>query len=131
MAPVLCVSAQDAPHRLAARAQGDTPLMQDLRELCDGIGGRPTGSPAADRAIEWAAKKFRDVGIQNVSVEPFTAKSLWLPVSAETSGSLSGGVQHPDRGGADESVHQEGPSKGGWWMLGRQLLRLSPSLGAL
>jgi hypothetical protein len=80
--PVLCVSAQDAPHRLAARAQGDTPLMQDLRELCDGIGGRPTGSPAADRAIEWA-KKFRDVGIQNVSVEPFTAKSLWLPVSAE------------------------------------------------
>jgi carboxypeptidase Q len=81
--PVLCVSAQDAPHRLAARAQGDTPLMQDLRELCDGIGGRPTGSPAADRAVDWAAKKFRDVGIQNVSVEPFTAKNLWLPVSAE------------------------------------------------
>jgi hypothetical protein len=75
--------AQDAPHRLAARARGATPLMQDLRELCDGIGGRPTGSPANDRAIEWAARKFREIGIQNVSVEPFTAQSLWLPVSAE------------------------------------------------
>jgi carboxypeptidase Q len=75
--------AQDAPHRLASRAQGETPLLSDLRELCDGIGGRPTGSPACDRAIEWAAKKFRDIGIQNVSVEPFEAHSMWLPVSAE------------------------------------------------
>jgi carboxypeptidase Q len=79
----LCASAQDAAHRLAARAAGDTPLMSDLRELCDGIGGRPTGSPACARAVGWAAKKFRDVGIQNVSVEQFTAPSLWLPVSAQ------------------------------------------------
>ena len=77
--------AQDAPHRLEARAQGDTPMFQDLRELCDGIGGRPTGSQACDRAIEWSAKKFRDIGIQNVSVESFTAPSLWLPISAEAS----------------------------------------------
>lgn len=75
----------DAPHRLAARAKGDTPMFTDLRELCDGIGGRPTGSPACDRATEWAAKKFRDIGIQNVSVEPYQAKSMWLPVSAEAS----------------------------------------------
>lgn len=59
--------------------------MADVRELCDTIGGRPTGSPACDRAIEWAAKKFRDIGIQNVSVEPFTGQSLWLPGSAEAS----------------------------------------------
>jgi len=77
------LSAQDAPHRLAARASGDTPLMADLRELCDTIGGRPTGSPASDRAVEWATRKFRDIGIQNVSVEPFTGQSLWLPGSAE------------------------------------------------
>jgi hypothetical protein len=77
--------AQDAPHRLAARAAGDTPIFSDLRELCDGIGGRATGSEACDRAIEWAARKFRDIGIQNVSVEPFGAKSLWLPISAEAS----------------------------------------------
>src|ERR1035438_4514971 len=76
---VLSLLAQDAPHRLGARAHGDTPLMTDLRELCDGIGGRPTGSVACDRAIEWAAKKFHDIGIQNVSVEPFAAQSMWLP----------------------------------------------------
>jgi len=81
--PVLL--AQDAPHRLAARAQGDTPMMSDLRELCDGIGGRPTGSEAAGKAIEWAAQKFRDIGVQKVSVEPFTAPSMWLPVTAEAS----------------------------------------------
>jgi carboxypeptidase Q len=58
-------------------------MFSDLRELCDGIGGRPTASLACDRAIDWGAKKFRDIGIQNVSVESFTAPSLWLPVSAE------------------------------------------------
>ena len=73
----------DAPHRLAARAQGATPLLADLRELCDTIGGRPTGSPACDRAVEWAVRKFRDSGIQNVSVEPFSGTSLWLPGSAD------------------------------------------------
>jgi len=89
---VLCAAAcavnlfgQDAAQRLAARAQGDTPMFQDLRELVDGIGGRPTGSDACTRAIDWAAKKFREIGIENVSVEPFTAKNMWLPVSAEAS----------------------------------------------
>src|SRR5712692_1219121 len=73
----------DAAQRLAARALGETPMLDDLRELCDRIGGRPTGSPACDRAVQWAAQKFRDAGIDNVSVEPFTAPNLWLGVSAE------------------------------------------------
>ena len=80
-----CLLGQDAAHRLVERASGNTPLMSDLRELCDGIGGRPTGSEASDRAIQWAAKKFRDIGIKNVSVEPFQARSLWLPVLADAS----------------------------------------------
>lgn len=82
----ILLSAQSDPaRRLADRARGDTPLLGDLRELCDTIGGRPTGSQACDRAAEWAAKKFRDAGIQNVSVEPFTGQSLWLPDSASAS----------------------------------------------
>lgn len=86
LSPVfLLVSAEDGPPRLAARANSGTPILTDLRELCDTIGGRPTGSPACDRAIEWAARKFRDIGIQNVSAEPFTGESLWLPGSAEAS----------------------------------------------
>src|SRR5579872_1726835 len=86
LSPVfLLVSAEDAPPRLAARANSGTPILTDLRELCDTIGGRPTGSPACDRAIDWAARKFRDIGMENVSVEPFTGESLWLPGSAEAS----------------------------------------------
>jgi len=39
--PAASVPAQ----RLAARAIAATPMLDDLRELCDRIGGRPTGSP--------------------------------------------------------------------------------------
>jgi hypothetical protein len=72
----------DDTQRLAARALGDTPIFADLEELCDGIGGRPTGSPAAQKAVEWAAAKFRAIGLEP-SVEPFRVPNLWLPISAE------------------------------------------------
>src|SRR5438876_1218256 len=36
---LLCRAGDDAQQRLAGRAFGDTPLLQDLHELCDGIGG--------------------------------------------------------------------------------------------
>src|SRR5215475_5816790 len=46
------------------------PSMTTLRELSDGFGGRLSGSPAYNRAAEWAAGKFRSYGIQNVKLEP-------------------------------------------------------------
>ncbi len=73
----------DAPQRLAGRALGLTPMLDDLEELCDHIGGRPTGSPACERAIEWAAGKFRAAGIDAVSLESFSVPNRWLAVSAE------------------------------------------------
>lgn len=75
----------DAPQKLASRAETSSALLDYTRELCDTVGGRPTGSPACDRAVDWAAKKFRDAGIQKVSVEPFTVPRLWLPGTAEAS----------------------------------------------
>ncbi len=75
----------DAPRRLAARALGETPLWTDLRALCDGIGGRPTGSPAAQRSVEWAVKTFHAAGLTSVAVEPFKIPQLWLPGTAEAS----------------------------------------------
>ena len=53
------------------------PAMTTLRELTDGYGGRLTGSPAYQRASEWAVAKFRSYGIQNVHVEPFTIPNGW------------------------------------------------------
>lgn len=75
----------DAPRKLAARALGETPIFDDLRELCDGIGGRPTGSPAAKRAVDWATGKFRAAGLSSVSTESFKIPDLWLAGTAEAS----------------------------------------------
>jgi carboxypeptidase Q len=53
------------------------PVMTTLRELTDGYGGRLTGSPAYQRASDWAVSKFRSYGIPNVHVEPFTIPNGW------------------------------------------------------
>jgi len=60
-AELLTARTSDAPQKLIARAMRDTPIFRDLRELCDGIGGRPTGSTDAAKAIEWGAHKFRAI----------------------------------------------------------------------
>src|SRR6267142_114910 len=80
MIALLAVS--DPASRLAGRAVGSTPMLDDLRELCDRIGGRPTGSPACERSVDWAAARFRSAGI-DVKTEPFQVPSLWLPGKAE------------------------------------------------
>ena len=50
-------------------------MFGDLQELCDSIGGRPTGLPAASKAIQWAASKFHDAGL-NPRLEPFDVPYL-------------------------------------------------------
>jgi hypothetical protein len=78
--------APDAPTipgdpRLALQRQlaGPTPLMADLGELCDRIGGRITGSPEAERSVSWAADKLRGLGLDSVRVEGYPMPFLWLP----------------------------------------------------
>jgi len=70
--------------RLAERMLGSTPMIEDLRELCDRVGGRPTGSPAADRAVAWGERKLRAAGVETAT-EAFTVPALWLPGTAEAS----------------------------------------------
>ncbi|HMD86015.1 MAG TPA: M28 family peptidase [Terriglobia bacterium] len=67
-----------AAELLAAREQGPTPLLDDLRELCDGIGGRPTGSRACDRAVDWAVDRFRAAGVQSTWTESYTIPGSWV-----------------------------------------------------
>lgn len=83
--PATAASAASPAEELAGRAVGKTPLMSDLRELCDTIGGRVTGSPACERAIDWAQGKFRDAGLDKVWTEEFTLPTLWLPGGASVS----------------------------------------------
>ena len=61
-AALLCRGGDEAGQRIVGRTFGPTPLLADVQELCDRVGGRPTGSPACERAIEWATGKFRSAG---------------------------------------------------------------------
>ena len=69
----------DAPQRLVARALGATPLAADVAELCDRIGGRPTGTDPNERSVSWAAARLRAAGADAVRLEPFDTAPFWLP----------------------------------------------------
>ncbi len=68
--------------RLVGALLGDTPMMSDLQQLCDEVGGRPTGSPANRKAVEWAMKKFQNAGVL-AKKEGFMMPRFWLERSAE------------------------------------------------
>jgi serine/threonine protein kinase len=51
--------------------------MDNLRELCDRLGPRVTGTKGHQDAAEWAAAQFRASGIKEVHFEPFTIPSGW------------------------------------------------------
>jgi hypothetical protein len=74
---------QQAALLLAGRALRQTPMLDDLEELCDGIGGRPTGSKACERAVDWAAAKFRAAGLDSVETEAYNVPYSWQAVAAE------------------------------------------------
>lgn len=72
---------KDAAARLSARELGETPMLSDLEEMCDRIGGRPTGSPACERAVDWAVAKWKAAGL-SVRTETFSIPTRWLGGSA-------------------------------------------------
>src|SRR5215831_13204047 len=81
------LAAESAPdtQETAGRLAGSIytgPAMSTLRELTDSFGGRLSGSPAYNHAVEWAAAKFRSFGIENVRLEPFIIPNGWVRGSA-------------------------------------------------
>jgi carboxypeptidase Q len=73
----------DSAQMLVGRELGQTPMFDDLEELCDRIGGRPTSSQACDRAVDWAAGKFNAAGVNSVHTESYTIPNRWLGEKAE------------------------------------------------
>lgn len=72
---------QSDVERLVAALLGDSPLTQDLQSLVDEIGGRPTGSEANLKAVDWGLARFQEAGV-TVRKEAFTMPALWLERSA-------------------------------------------------
>lgn len=73
--------ASDGAERLVAALMAETPLVDDLRELTDTIGGRPTGSEANERAVTWAADTLRKAGV-DVRLQPFEMPRHWRETHA-------------------------------------------------
>ncbi|MSP64853.1 MAG: peptidase M28, partial [Bacteroidetes bacterium] len=61
---------------------GESPLEEDLQELCDVIGGRATGSKGNLESVEWGLKKFHDAGI-SAQKEAFGMPRFWLEKKTE------------------------------------------------
>ena len=53
------------------------PSTELLQQLTDDIGARLVGSPAYERAAQWAAARFRAAGLTNVRFEEFTLPNGW------------------------------------------------------
>ncbi|MFQ5351151.1 MAG: M28 family peptidase, partial [Thermoanaerobaculia bacterium] len=73
--------ADDDATRLVAAMLGETPLIDDLRQLTDEIGGRATGSAANERSVAWGVERFRQAGV-DARAEAFEMPALWLETSA-------------------------------------------------
>ncbi|MGH7630175.1 MAG: M28 family peptidase [Gemmatimonadales bacterium] len=80
-APARVPSRPNDVARLTAALLGDTPMVSDLRELTDKVGGRPTGSPANLRAVDWGLERFKAAGVP-ATKEAFRMPGLWLERSA-------------------------------------------------
>ncbi len=67
-----------AASRAVLQQVADSPFLEEnLRVLCDEIGGRMPGTPAMKQAVEWAVEAFREAGVDAVLTEPFTMPNSW------------------------------------------------------
>jgi len=73
---------------------GPSPLQENLRRLTDEIGGRVTGSPAMDRAVQWATSAFRAAGV-DVHTEKYQLPLTWS--EGDTRLELLGEIKFPLR----------------------------------
>jgi carboxypeptidase Q len=69
--------------KIAGEATMDSHAFQYLTELSDDIGGRVTGSPAGQKAVDWGVAKMKAIGLQNVRAEKWTMWKGWTRGTAQ------------------------------------------------
>jgi carboxypeptidase Q len=77
--------------KIAGESIMDSRAFQYLTELSDDVGARVTGSPQAQKAIDWGVTKMNGIGLQNVHTEKW---SMWKGWSR---GHASGEILEPIR----------------------------------
>ncbi len=75
--------------RLITALLGETPLEEDLAELCDQFGGRVTGSAANAASVEWGLQKFAAAGV-TARKEDFEMPMVWIEKA--TTCTISGAI---------------------------------------
>lgn len=78
--------------RLIAAMLADTPIIDDLRDLTDSIGGRVTGTPENETAVEWALARFAAAEV-TARAEAFEMPTQWQEKAI--SAHISGDVETP------------------------------------
>src|SRR6267378_3533820 len=81
-------SAKPAAEDTSAFAAADAQILSEVRDhseaienseyLSDAIGPRLTGSSQLKQANDWTAAKFREYGLTNVHLEPWTIAHSWM-----------------------------------------------------
>ncbi len=74
-------AAEDA--QILSEIRDHSHVMENLEYLSDEIGPRLTGSPQLKQANDWAAAKFREYGLTNVHLEPWTIAHSWTRGTAQ------------------------------------------------
>jgi carboxypeptidase Q len=121
-------------------------LMANIEYLCDMIGPRLTGSPGLTKASQWTRDKFKNYGLANVRLEPWTIHQAWTRGEARgrvieptvqrlllesagwspsTGGPRRGPVVHVKAESAEELSPYKGKLKGAWVLL--QAVSVQPS----
>jgi carboxypeptidase Q len=122
-------------------------LKANLQYLADRIGPRLTGSPQLDQASHWTVERFKELGLSNAHLEPWTIANSWTrgpatgritsPTqhvltlatagwSASTKGTLRGAVIGIAAEKPEDLQQYKGKLKGAIVILGRPVETVSP-----
>ena len=69
--------------KIAGAGMMDSHAFQFLTELSDDVGSRVTGSPQAQKAVEWGQAKMRAMGLENVHAEKWQLWRGWTRGTAD------------------------------------------------
>jgi carboxypeptidase Q len=71
--------------KIAGYSTMDSPAFNYLTQLSDDIGPRVTGSPSAQKAIDWGLAQMKSIGLENVHTESYSIWKGWTRGAAEAS----------------------------------------------